>query len=314
MNKDNSNSQTQRPDTPTQKTTHRGGVKQRQKKLERELQKLQASQQLEQQKNNDFNIMNIDIPDIQGTIGQLTGLQPSSGAQSASLNAGLRLKETGSISASNWERTDPQINKGQEDNTEEEENELTDGAALIQNQNYRVNVVSQLQVQENLGTQPQNNLGLNALSQMDKDNSGPAPVGVQEKFKKRKASRKTKIERLSATNEPCKGSNAQTQTQIASTVPKPKVTPKKKVEKKPNKLDLFQKILMMRMKWSRAPDRPGILQLWKISVEISLWNREKERTDEDGFTGDGGKDWKISAQRKEEVNRGEQKDLYMHKN
>ncbi|KAA6344774.1 MAG: hypothetical protein EZS28_052216 [Streblomastix strix] len=112
MNMDKPNSQIQLPVIPTQKPTHKGGQKQRLKKAERKLQQLQASQQLQQQESNDLNNMNVDIPDIQGTVGQLTGLQPSSGAQSPDLNAGLRLKEAGSISANNRERTDPQINEG----------------------------------------------------------------------------------------------------------------------------------------------------------------------------------------------------------
>ncbi|KAA6359704.1 MAG: hypothetical protein EZS28_044769, partial [Streblomastix strix] len=124
-------------------------------------------------------------------------------------------------------------NEGHEDNAEEEENEQTDDAALFQNKDQRVKVASQHPVQENLGTQPQNNQGLNALSQMDKDDSGPTPVRAQKKPKQRKGSEKTKIESLNASNEPSKGRNAQTQTQAASTVPKPKDAHKnckKKVE------------------------------------------------------------------------------------
>ncbi|KAA6385029.1 MAG: hypothetical protein EZS28_019446, partial [Streblomastix strix] len=82
MNKDKPSSQTQLPAIPTQKPVHRSGVKQRQKQTVRELQQLQANQQLQQQGNTDLNNMNVDIPDIQGPVGQLTGLQPSSGAQS----------------------------------------------------------------------------------------------------------------------------------------------------------------------------------------------------------------------------------------
>ncbi|KAA6359819.1 MAG: hypothetical protein EZS28_044654 [Streblomastix strix] len=98
MIKDKPRSQTLRPDISTQKPVHKSGIKQKQKKIEREMQKLEVSQQLQQQGNNDPNNMNVDEPDILGTDEQLTGLQPSSCAQSPSLNAGLRLKEAGLIS------------------------------------------------------------------------------------------------------------------------------------------------------------------------------------------------------------------------
>ncbi|KAA6371389.1 MAG: hypothetical protein EZS28_033085 [Streblomastix strix] len=204
-----------------------GGAKQRQKKFERKLQKLQASQWLQQIGYNDLNNMNVDISDIQGTVGQLTGMQPSSGAQSPGLNAGLKLKETVSISANNRERTEPQINEGHEDNAEEEEKEQTDEAALIQNKDYRADIISLPAVQDNLGTQPQNDQGLNAKSQKDKDNTGPAPVSVLLKLKKWKGSKKTKIKGLNAPNEPSQGNNAQTQTKTVFTVPKPKSKPKR---------------------------------------------------------------------------------------
>ncbi|KAA6401184.1 MAG: hypothetical protein EZS28_003290 [Streblomastix strix] len=214
-----------------QKTAHKGGVKQRQKIFWRELKQLQASQQLLQQGKNYLNNMNVDISVIQGTIGQLTGLQPCSGAQSPSINAELRLKETGSISASNKERTDPQINEGQEDNAEEEEDEQTNETALIQSKDYRVRIISQLPVQENLGTQPYNSQGLNAFSQMDKDNPGLALVGVQVKLKKGRGSKKSKTEGLNASEQQNQGNNAQAQTQTTSTVPKHKVTPKEGTKK-----------------------------------------------------------------------------------
>ncbi|KAA6364778.1 MAG: hypothetical protein EZS28_039696, partial [Streblomastix strix] len=75
-------------------------------KAERELELLKARQQLQQQENIDLNNTNVEIPDIQGTVGQLTGSQPSPIAESPSLNAGLKVKETGSISAINSKRTD----------------------------------------------------------------------------------------------------------------------------------------------------------------------------------------------------------------
>ncbi|KAA6399251.1 MAG: hypothetical protein EZS28_005225 [Streblomastix strix] len=134
-------------------------------------------------------------------------------------------------SASNKERTEPQMNECQEDNAEEEEDEQTDEAALNQNKDYRVNIISQLPVQENLGQQPQNDQGLNAMSQTEKNDIGPAQVGVQEKPKKGKVSKKTKIAGLNTSYEPSQGSNAQTQTKISLAVPQPKVTPKKGTKK-----------------------------------------------------------------------------------
>ncbi|KAA6315427.1 MAG: hypothetical protein EZS28_055422, partial [Streblomastix strix] len=129
MNKDKPAIQSQLSVTPAQKPQHRSGVRQRLKQAERELQELKAKQQLQQQNNNDLNNTNVEIPDIQGTVGQLTGLQPSPIAEGPSLNAGLRPEEAGSISASNRERTEPQISEGHDDNADEEEDEQTDEAA-----------------------------------------------------------------------------------------------------------------------------------------------------------------------------------------
>ncbi|KAA6403172.1 MAG: hypothetical protein EZS28_001298 [Streblomastix strix] len=217
---------------------------------------------------NDLNYMNVDIPDIQGTIAQKSGLQPSSGAQSPDLNARLRLKDAGSISANIMERTDPQINEGHEDNAEEEEDEQTYVAALIQNKDYRVNIISQPPVQENMGTQPQNDQGLNTLSQMEKDDTDPAPVGVQEKPKNGKGSKKSKTEGLNISDEQSQGCNTQAQTKTTFKLPKPKSPPKRG--------------------WRKI--RIGTLQTREISVEISFWNREDERADDDGSSGDRRKD------------------------
>ncbi|KAA6378291.1 MAG: hypothetical protein EZS28_026182 [Streblomastix strix] len=60
----------------------------------------------------------------------------------------------------------------------------------------------------------------------------------------------------------------------------------KKTRKKLNRLNQNQKTLTMRVKRSIAPDRTETLQPREISVEISLWNREEERVDEDGFSRD----------------------------
>ncbi|KAA6389405.1 MAG: hypothetical protein EZS28_015065, partial [Streblomastix strix] len=40
----------------------------------------------------------------------------------------------------------------------------------------------------------------------------------------------------------------------------------------------------------------GTLQQREISVEISPWNREEERADDNGSSGEGGKDWRIDIQ------------------
>ncbi|KAA6357028.1 MAG: hypothetical protein EZS28_047444, partial [Streblomastix strix] len=136
--------------------------------------------------------MNVDISDFQGTVGQPTGLQPSSGAQSPGLNAGLRLKEAGSISASNREKTQSKLNEGHEDNAMEEQDEQTDEAALNQKQRLQNQYNLIAPVQENLGTQLQNDQGLNAMSQTQKDDSYYAPVDAQEKPKKGRGSKKSK--------------------------------------------------------------------------------------------------------------------------
>ncbi|KAA6390571.1 MAG: hypothetical protein EZS28_013903 [Streblomastix strix] len=227
MNKDKPTIQSQQSVTPIQKPQHRSGMRQRLKKAERELELLKAQQQLQQQENNDLNNIYVEMPDIQGTVVRLTGLQPSPSAAGPGLNAGLKPVEVGLILASNMERTEPQISEGHDDNADEEEDEQTDEAALNQNKDYRVNAISQLLVQENLGTQSQDIQGLNALNQMEKDDSGPTPVGVQEKPKKGKGSKKVKTEGLNAPAEQNQGSNAQDQTNTASKVPKTKATSKK---------------------------------------------------------------------------------------
>ncbi|KAA6389601.1 MAG: hypothetical protein EZS28_014870 [Streblomastix strix] len=154
MNKDKPVVQSQLSVTPTQKSQHRSGLRQRLKKVERELELLKAKQQLQQQENNDLNNTNVEVPDNQGPVGQLTGSQPSPIAESPGLNAGVRPMEGGSISASNRERTEPQINEGHDNNADEQEDEQTDEAALNQNKDCRVTINSQPPVQENLGTQP----------------------------------------------------------------------------------------------------------------------------------------------------------------
>ncbi|KAA6374589.1 MAG: hypothetical protein EZS28_029885 [Streblomastix strix] len=271
MNKDKPVAQSQLSVTPTQKSQHRSGIRQRLKQAERELQELKAKQLLQQQENNDLNNINVDISDIQGTVGYLTGLQLSSGAQSPGLNAGLRLKETGSLSASNRERTEPQIIEGQQDNAEEEEDEQTDEVAFIQNKDHRVNIISQPSLNGN-------------------DDSGFAPVEVQEKPKQGKGSKKSKTESLSASNEPSQSSNTQAQTETASKVPKPKV----KVSR------------------SIASDRAGTLQSREISIEVSLRNREEERADDDSSSGDGVKDWRIDKQRERQKNGGQDQKIHIN--
>ncbi|KAA6332085.1 MAG: hypothetical protein EZS28_053318, partial [Streblomastix strix] len=115
-----------------------------------------------------------------------------------------------------------------------------------------------------------NNKGLNALSQMEKDDSDPAPAGVQKKPRQREGSKKSKTEGLNTTDEPSQGNNAQAQTKPTSKALKPKVISKKGT-KNLNKLHPYQKTLMMRGKRSIAPDLAGTLQPREVSVEISPW-------------------------------------------
>ncbi|KAA6355946.1 MAG: hypothetical protein EZS28_048527 [Streblomastix strix] len=131
MNKDKPVGQSQLSITPTQKPIHRSGLRQRLKKAERELELQKARQLLQQQENIDLNNTNVEIPDIQGTVGQLTCSQPSPIAKSPGLNAELRPMEAGSISISNRERTEPQINEGHDDNVDEEEDEQTSSAIFL---------------------------------------------------------------------------------------------------------------------------------------------------------------------------------------
>ncbi|KAA6366156.1 MAG: hypothetical protein EZS28_038315, partial [Streblomastix strix] len=77
---------------------------------------------------------------------------------------------------------------------------------------------------------------------------------------------------------------------------KPKLLPKE-VRKQLKRKNPNQKTLKKRVKGSRIPDRAGTLQPREISVEISLWNRGKERADDNGSSGQGGKDWRIDIQR-----------------
>ncbi|KAA6337764.1 MAG: hypothetical protein EZS28_052760 [Streblomastix strix] len=79
--------------------------------------------------------------------------------------------------------------------------------------------------------QQQNNQSLKTFSSIDLEDIVHAPVGVQEKLRKRKGWKKTKIGSLTASNEPIQGSNAHTQTKAASKFPKPKVTTKKGTKK-----------------------------------------------------------------------------------
>ncbi|KAA6321022.1 MAG: hypothetical protein EZS28_054609, partial [Streblomastix strix] len=60
MNKDRPATQSQQSMTPTQKSQHRAGIRQRIKRAERELEELKAEQQLRQQGNIDLNNENVD--------------------------------------------------------------------------------------------------------------------------------------------------------------------------------------------------------------------------------------------------------------
>ncbi|KAA6365666.1 MAG: putative reverse transcriptase, partial [Streblomastix strix] len=195
--------------------------------------------------------------------------------------------EAGSISASNRERIEPQINEGHDDNADEEEDEQTDEAALNQNKDYRVNIITQPPAQENLSTQSQNVQGSNASSQIEKDDAGPAPIGVQEKSKKRESKAimpKNKLPKLL----------------------NPKLLPKE-VRKQLKRQNPNQKTLKKRVKGSRIPDLAGTLQPREISVEISHWNRGEERADDNCSSGERGKDWRIDIQRENRWKGGQDK-------
>ncbi|KAA6355969.1 MAG: hypothetical protein EZS28_048505 [Streblomastix strix] len=120
---------------------------------------------------------------------------------------------------------------------------------------------------------------------MDKDNTSPAPVGVQVKSKNGKGSKMTKIERLIASYDEGKGSSAQIQIQTASTVPNPNFAPKRGRKKQNRGLEP----LIGQGHYNQGKPR-------EISVEISLQNRGEERADEDSSSGDEGKDWQINIQ------------------
>ncbi|KAA6383169.1 MAG: hypothetical protein EZS28_021305 [Streblomastix strix] len=127
------------------------------------------------------------------------------------------------ISARNMKRTEPQITEDQEENAEDEEDQQTDEAAQIQNQDYRLIINSQPKVQENLGIQPQNGEGINALNQMDKDDTCAALDEVQEKPKKRKRTKGTLSTcGIYASDDLSQISNPQTQIQKISTISKTK--------------------------------------------------------------------------------------------
>ncbi|KAA6356666.1 MAG: hypothetical protein EZS28_047807, partial [Streblomastix strix] len=134
--------------------------------------------------------------------------------------------EAGPISARNRKRTDRQINERQSDNAEEEE-EQTDETSLNQNKDYRANVITQNPVEQNQVSQSQSSQSLNVPNQLEKVDVGPALIGVQEKPKRGRGSKKAKTEGLNASVEQNQGNNAQSQTKTASKVPKTKAAPKR---------------------------------------------------------------------------------------
>ncbi|KAA6391577.1 MAG: hypothetical protein EZS28_012891 [Streblomastix strix] len=144
-------------------------------------------------------------------------------------------------SASNRDRIEPQINEGHKDNADEDEDDLRES--------------------EHITIKWQ---GLKMLTAKWKNQNCAAPIGVQEKLKKKKGSRrKEPIDGLSASDDPSQRCNAKIQTQNASVVPK----------NQGNALMKQEKTLI------------GILQPWEISVEISFLNRVEERADDDGSSG-----------------------------
>ncbi|KAA6354711.1 MAG: hypothetical protein EZS28_049762 [Streblomastix strix] len=68
----------------------------------------------------------------------------------------------------------------------------------------------------------------------------------------------------------------------------------------------------MREKRSIVPNRTATLQRWEISVEISLQNRGEERADDNGSSGEGGKDWRIDKQRENRRNGGKDQKIQVN--
>ncbi|KAA6366053.1 MAG: hypothetical protein EZS28_038419 [Streblomastix strix] len=60
------------------------------------------------------------------------------------------------------------------------------------------------------------------------------------------------------------------------------------------------------------PDQAGTLQSREISVQISLWNREEEHADDDGSSGDGGKDQRTDIQRARRWNGEKDQKIYIN--
>ncbi|KAA6397170.1 MAG: hypothetical protein EZS28_007309 [Streblomastix strix] len=111
-----------------------------------------------------------------------------------------------------------------------------------------------------------------AALQSEKEQQGPTPVGVQDKHKNGKRI-KRQIQQ-----------KAQVHLMIQI------------------KVKLQSKNYNYEDDGSITPDRAGKPQPRDISVEISHWNGEEERADEDGSLGDGGKDWRIDIQREKQWN------------
>ncbi|KAA6376257.1 MAG: hypothetical protein EZS28_028218 [Streblomastix strix] len=172
-------------------------------------------------------------------VGQLIGLQPLTSAENPSLNAALKKGQAGLISARNREKTDPKINERKDDNSEKKVKLMKHHQS--KKKIYRIHTIIQTSIKEYLPSKFQPNWSLNALSEMEKDDSGSAPVGVLGKPKQGKGKRKSKTEGLNASDDQSQSSNAQAQTQIASAVPKPKATLKKGT-KNPNRLNPNQKL------------------------------------------------------------------------
>ncbi|KAA6402786.1 MAG: hypothetical protein EZS28_001696 [Streblomastix strix] len=204
--------------------------------------------------------MNEDKPstsDIQETVGKLIGLQSSPCAKSPCLNAGFRLKESGSTTIRNIKKQMLKKIEDQEDIAEEEEDEQTDEAALNQNKDYRVNIISQPSI-------------VQALLQLEYKRS--LTKGMEAKKQKLQA-------QMPLTN----------QTWAAILNLKLKLLPQfqnfklspNEAGRKSNRLKPNHKTQMNRMKWSRSPDRAGTLQPKEINVEISLQNKEMERADKE---------------------------------
>ncbi|KAA6381175.1 MAG: hypothetical protein EZS28_023298 [Streblomastix strix] len=197
-----------------------------------------------------------------GSVEQVTGSQPISGAQSPSLIAELRLQEAGLISARNKKRIEPQINEGQEDNVE----------VIKMNKSMRKNLPKIMTIK----------LLYSRILQFKRIWAhNHKMTKVQMPLTKWKKNIQV-LYQFEFRNSQRKGMEVQKK---LLQFQKPQLYLKSVARKTPQRLNPFQKTLTKGMQRSRAPDRAGTIQSREISVVISLWNTEEERADQNDSSG-----------------------------